>query len=86
MLTDDNKERVRRTIEQAFLPLRCVAKFDDYDKVISFKIFGPDGGVVQKLEDINAENANSKGYLDSVLASVRLILRNKGFYQNGNAS
>lgn len=79
MLTDEKKADLKQAIEQAFLPLRCIAKFDDYDQVISFKVLAPNGDVIQEMKDMNVENAKNIAYLKSVLDSVRLALTKKGF-------
>lgn len=76
LLTDD---QLISSIEGAFEPLRCAAKFDDYRIVISFRVFGPDGGLIVETQRLNAANARNTPYLRATLSSVRQRVEEKGF-------
>lgn len=65
-------------IEAAFAPLQCVAESDDFSNKIEFRIYGPDGNGIAKIE-LSKAQFSDVDRLNTILDSLRDELIRKGF-------
>ncbi len=64
-------------IENAFKPLKCVAKLQEFNTAIGFRVSLPEGGGIT-YKNPNADSHLNEHVLDSVIRGFRTEVETKG--------
>lgn len=72
-------EQVKSEIENAFLPLRCDASVNTYERVIGFKVVGPNDETIEHMPRLNITLAKNEPILHATLSVARERIEDKGY-------
>ena len=79
MATSLSDDEIRRAVEAAFRPLRCVAEVWDYNQKLRFRVFDSSDRGVLKMPSLVLRELRDKSNLRSVLSAARSTVEEKGF-------
>ena len=66
-------------IRNAFNPLTCTVELYDYQKVIRFRVFGPDNTAVLSIQSLSVRDVVDPSILRAELQQARALVETKGF-------
>jgi hypothetical protein len=72
-------EEIRRVVELAFKPLRCVAEVWDYDHKLRFRVFDPQDRGIVVMPDLVLRNLRDEDQFRDALNAAREAVEEKGF-------
>ena len=72
-------EEIRRAVELAFKPLRCVAEVWDYEEKLRFRVFDQQDRGIVVMPDLVLRNLRDESQLRDVLSAAREVVEEKGF-------
>ncbi len=76
MLANDE---IKKMVEGAFIPLRCVAEIWDYGAKLRFKVFDQKGEGVIVMPEAILKNIRGEKQLRELLSQARERVQQKGF-------
>jgi hypothetical protein len=66
-------------IRNAFSPLTCTVELYDYQKLIRFRVFGPDNTAVLSIPSLSVRDVVDPSILRAELQQARALVETKGF-------
>jgi predicted RNase H-like HicB family nuclease len=74
MTSEERNEQIRKELEQAFLPLRCIAVIWDYGARIKFRVFDEQDNMLFEEPELILRHLRQRGVLEGVIAKARKAL------------
>jgi predicted RNase H-like HicB family nuclease len=78
MTAEQHNEQIRKELEQAFLPLRCVARIWDYGVRIKFRVFDEQDNMLFEEPELILRHLRQAGALEQVIDKARNAIRKGG--------
>jgi hypothetical protein len=72
-------DEIRRIVEGAFRPLRCVAEIRDYGQKLRFRVFDENDVGVLRMDSAVLRDLRDQQNLRNVLSAARETVEEKGF-------
>src|SRR5690606_27516128 len=73
------KEQVVEIIQSAFAPLDCVAELHDYNRVVGFRVYGPNNEPLLKFKETPVDGLLSGPGLETIISAARRNVEQQGF-------